>query len=271
MARVALRGARQMVCGFALGAEILAGVAAGAIGRRGRHVVVFRTNERGISGGESGRVAHIALCRGRNVGRRFCHHAELYAMARVADPGNRGGRVIEACAKERRGAEMACLARCSGRDVQRLRRLAHDVTAELAAMAQRAAARDAGVVHVPAGERGRVGVAGLARGGGGEVPGGFAHDACILSVVARRTPAGDADMVEALYEKTGRADMAGVASLVRLHVIGGLRSGAHAASRRMAAGAVSRRILEDAVHMTLFASQGGMDVSQQEAGACVIE
>lgn len=71
--------------------------------------------------------------------------------------------------------------------------------------------------------------------------------------MAGRTSAGYADMYKAFDQKAGGADMAGVARAGCLNMIDGLRGGADTAPDGVASGAILGRILENTIHMALFA------------------
>lgn len=78
-------------------------------------------------------------------------------------------------------------------------------------------------------------------------------------------------MVEILDLETGRAGMAGIARLVGEDVVDRFGRGADAAAERMTAGAVLGGVLEDAVHMALFAHQRNVHIAQQESGPGMVE
>ena len=71
--------------------------------------------------------------------------------------------------------------------------------------------------------------------------------------MAGRTSAGNADMYKALDQKTGGADMAGIARAGCLNMVDVLRGGTDATPYGVASGAILGRILENAIHMALFA------------------
>jgi hypothetical protein len=109
------------------------------------------------------------------------------------------------------------------------------------------------VVHFPAGESIGIGMAVLTRQQSGKVTHWLAHNTQGLSIVAGRTSAGYADMYKALDQKARGADMAGVARAGCLNMVDGLRGGANATPDGVASGAILGRVLENAIHMALFA------------------
>ncbi len=78
-------------------------------------------------------------------------------------------------------------------------------------------------------------------------------------------------MLEAFYQKAGRADVAGIARKSGLYMIDGLRSRANPATDGMASCAILWRILEYALYVALLTLQGGMHVPEDESGFCVVE
>lgn len=78
-------------------------------------------------------------------------------------------------------------------------------------------------------------------------------------------------MLEALDQKARWTGMACVARTGCLDVVNRFRSGTYATPSGVASCAIFRRVFEDAIHMTLFAPQGGMHISQQKTGFRVIK
>ncbi|MBU1425007.1 MAG: hypothetical protein KKH12_10990 [Gammaproteobacteria bacterium] len=65
--------------------------------------------------------------------------------------------------------------------------------------------------------------------------------------------------------------MANIAGLVGLNMIVGFGDGTDTAAYRVATGTIPWRVLEDSVHVALFAFQGGVDASGQESRFRVVE
>ena len=138
-------------------------------------------------------------------------------------------------------------------------------------MAGGTAAGQAGVVHPPTQESTGVGVAGFARQQRRKVIYRFAYNTGRLGVVAGYTITDYADMFKTFDQEAGRALMAGITWLGCLNMVNGLRSGADTCPDGMATSAIFRSVLEDTIDVALFAPQGGMHVSEQEAGFRVVK
>src|SRR6267142_6188301 len=84
-------------------------------------------------------------------------------------------------------------------------------------------------------------------------------------------PRRDRHVVEARAGPGGRRAMAGVAGLVRLHVIGGLERRCDAAAGPVTVVALSRRAGHLPADVAIFAGRHGMHAGEREGGAQVVE
>jgi hypothetical protein len=114
------------------------------------------------------------------------------------------------------------------------------------------------MVHSETQERAGVGMALFAWHQGREVGQGLADNAIRLVVMAGDAIAGHSDMLVATNEEIGGADMAGVAFGDGRDMVDGFRLCPNAGARGMTAGAIFRRVFEDAFYVALLALQRGV-------------
>lgn len=275
--RSRMTGDRAILCRrnvrdrFALGtlarvATVMAGPTGAWIGGYGRcrpygALVEERAQERPVTSRISRRVAgvtRIALVLGDVDG--WIDRDRTPRLSLVTGAASSGGnaRVVECCAQECDEVVMTCIAvRCRRSDYVGGRIADYtriDARTRLrAAMAHVAAARDAGVIHPPAQERGGVGMALFARQQCREVGHGLAYHAQGLVVMAVHAIASYADMLVASYKEIGRAGMAGVTFCDCRDVVYGFRFRAYPCAGGVAAGTIPRGVLENALDVALFA------------------
>ena len=89
--------------------------------------------------------------------------------------------------------------------------------------------------------------------------------------MARRTITRNAHVVKTFHLEIGCAGMASITGSCRLNVINRLRRSAYPCANRVATRAILGGIFEDAINVTLFASQGEVNVFQDKSGLGMVK
>jgi hypothetical protein len=104
-----------------------------------------------------------------------------------------------------------------------------------------------------------------------EVGGVLADHAQGLTVVAGRTCPGNPGVVKTLYQEIGWTLMADITRLTRWQMVCWLGQSADFRPKGVATGAIPWRVLENTIHVALFASERGVNVPKQITGTRMVK